>query len=99
MNRDEIDGNAYKDKRDERLDYVTLDVLGTAFRYARFCNAMEEVTGFSMKDFFSAPGLGWKYLKSLRTEGYQHICTYKVKYMRFSVGQFVKGGRVCSFNQ
>ena len=29
---------------------------------------MEEITGFSMKDCLSLPGLGWKYFYSLRTE-------------------------------
>ena len=29
---------------------------------------MEEITGFSMKDCLSLPGLAWKYFNSLRTE-------------------------------
>ena len=60
MNHDEVDDIVYKDKKDERLDYVKQDLLCTAFSYARYCKAMEEITVFSMKDSLSAPGLGWK---------------------------------------
>ena len=61
MNHDEIDYNNYKDKKSELLPYVKQDVLCTAFSYARFIKMMEEITGFSMKDCLSLPGLGWKY--------------------------------------
>ena len=60
---------------------------------------MEKITGFSMKDCLSLPGLGWKYFKSLRTEEDQPIYTYDDKYMRWLVRQSIKGGRVCAFNQ
>ena len=45
---------------------------------------MEEVTGFSIKDCISSPGLGLNYLKSLRTED-EPIYTYNDKYMRWFV--------------
>ena len=67
MNRDEVDCNKYKDKKDEWLVYVKQDVLCTAFSYARYCKAMEEITGFSKRDSLSAPGLTWKSFNSLRT--------------------------------
>ena len=35
MNHDEVDSDNYKDKKDEWLDYVKQDVLGTTFSYAR----------------------------------------------------------------
>ena len=35
MNHDEIDGNKYKDYKNEWLDYVKQDVLCTVFSYAR----------------------------------------------------------------
>ena len=38
------------------------------FSYARYCKAIEEITGFPMEDCLSLPGLGWKYFKSLRTD-------------------------------
>ena len=60
---------------------------------------MKEITGFSMKDCLSLPGLGWKYFNSLRTDEDEPIYTYNDKYMRWFVRQSIKGGRVCSFNQ
>ena len=60
---------------------------------------MQEITGFSMKDSLSLPGLGWKYFNSLRTEEDEPIYTYNDNYMRWCVRQSKKGGRVCAFNQ
>ena len=68
MNYDEVDGDNYKDKINARLRYVKNDVLCTAFSYARYIKAMEEITGFSMKDCLSLPGLGLKNFNSLRTK-------------------------------
>ena len=80
MNHDDVDN--YKDKIDEWLPYVKNDVLSTAFSYARYIKAMEELTGFSMKDCLSVPGLGLKSFNSLRTEEDEPIYTYNDKYMR-----------------
>ena len=99
MSRDDIDGKNYKDKRHIRLPYVKNDVLCTAFCYSRYIKAMEEMTGFSMKDCLFLPGLGWKYFNSTRTEEDEPIYTYNDKYMRWFVRQSIKGGRVCAFNQ
>ena len=99
MNHDDIDGDNYKDKKDIWLPYVKNDVLCTAYSYARYIKAMEEITRFSMKDCLSLPGLGWKYFNSLRTEEDEPIYTYNDKYMRWFVRQSIKGGRVCAFNQ
>ena len=74
-------------------------MLCTAFRYARYCKAMQEITGFSMKDCLSAPGLGWKFFNSMREENDEPIYTYNDKYMRWLIRQSIKGGRVCAFNQ
>ena len=60
MDHDEVDGNNYKVIKDEWLPYVKNDVLCTAFFYARYCKAMGETTGFSVKDCLSLPGLGLK---------------------------------------
>ena len=68
MDHDEIDGNNYRRKINEWLPYVKNDVLCTAFSYARYCKAIQEITGFSMKDCLSVPGLGLKYINSLRTD-------------------------------
>ena len=60
MNHDEVYSDTCKHKKSEWLDYVRNDVLCTAFSYARYCKAMEVITGFSMKDCLSLPGLVWK---------------------------------------
>ena len=99
IDHDGVDGNNYKDKKDEWLPYVKNDVLCTAYSYARYIKAMEKITGFSMKDYLSLPGLGWKYFNSLRTEEDEPIYTYEDKSMRWFVRQSIKGGRVCAFNQ
>ena len=99
MNHYEIDGNIYKDKKSEWLDYVKRDVLCAAFSYARYSKPMEQIKGFSMKEYFSLPGPGWKNFNSLRTKKEAPIYTYKYKYMRWFVRQNIKGGRVCAFNQ
>ena len=96
MNHDEVDGINYEDEINEWLPYVKNDVLCTAFSYARYIKAMEEITGFSMKDCSS---LGLKYFNSLRTEQDEPIYTYNDKYMRWFVRQAAYGGRVCAFNQ
>ena len=88
-----------KIKKDEWLPYVKNDVLCTAFSYARYCREMEEVTGFSMKDCLSAPGIGWKNFISKRDEIDEPIYTYIDKCMRWFIRQPLKGGFVCSFNQ
>ena len=88
-----------KKKKDIWLPYVKNDVLCTAYSYARYIKAMEEITGFSMKDCLSLHGLGWKYFNSLRTEEDEPIYTYNDKYMRWFIRQSIKGGRVCAFNQ
>ena len=98
MNHGDIDGENYK-KKHVWLPYVKNDVLFTAYSYTRYIKSMEEITGFSMKDCLSLPGLGWKNFNSLRTEEDEPIYTYNDKYMRWFVRQSIKGGRVCFFNQ
>ena len=68
MNHDEVYSDTWEDKKHEWVDYVKNDVLCTAFSYdARYSKAMKEITGFSMKDCSSLPGLGWKYFNISRT--------------------------------
>ena len=98
-NHYEIDGDIYIDKKDEWLPYVKNDVFCTVFCYARCSKAMEELTGFSLKDCLSLPGLGYKCFNSLRTEEDEPIYTYNDKYMRHFLRQAAYGGRVCAFNQ
>ena len=75
LNHDDVYGDIYKDNIDEWLPYVKNDVLCTAFSYARFIKAMPEITGFSMKDCLSLPGLGLKFFNSLWTEQDEPIYT------------------------
>ena len=97
MNHDDIDGHNYNDKRDIWLPYVKINVLCTSNCYARYSKAMEEITGFSMKDCLSLPGLGFKYFNSLRTDQDEPKYTYNDKYMRWSVRQAAYGGTVRAF--
>ena len=60
---------------------------------------MDELTGLSMKNCLSLPGLGFKYFNSLRTEEDEPIYTYNEKSMRYNVRQAAYGGGVCPFNQ
>ena len=60
---------------------------------------MQKVTGFSVKDYLSAPGLGWKYFNSMRDENDEPIYTCNDKYMGLFIRQSIRGGRVCAFNQ
>ena len=99
MDHDNFDSDKYEDKKYEWLDNVINDVLYTAFSYARYCKTMEEITGFSMKNGLSAPGLGWKLFNSMRDQNDEPIYTYNDKDMRQFVRQSMKGGRVCAFNQ
>ena len=99
MSHDDINDDNYKYKKDIWLPYVKKDVLCSAYIYARYIRAMEEITGFSMKDCLPLPALVWKYFNSLRTEEDEPIYTYIDKYMRWFVRQSIKGGRVCAFNQ
>ena len=57
-NHDEIYEDTWNDKIDEWLDYVKNNVPCTASSYARCSKAMQEITGFGMKDDLSSPGLG-----------------------------------------
>ena len=99
MNHNEVYSDTWKDKKSKWLPYIKNDVLCTAFSYARYSKAMEDITGFSIKDCLSLPGLAWNYFNSLRTEEDEPIYTYDDKYMRWFVRQSIKGGRVCAFNQ
>ena len=99
MDHNQVDGDNYKDKIETWLPDVENDVLCTAFSYARYIKAMEEITSFSMKECLSLPGLGLKYFNRLRTEQDEPIYTYNDNYMRWFLRQAAYGGRVCAFNQ
>ena len=64
MTHDEVYSDTWKDKKDKWLDYFKNNVLCTAFSYAIYSKAVEEIRGFGMKDCLSLPGLRWKNFNS-----------------------------------
>ena len=72
------------------VDYVKNDVLCTAFSYAGYSRAIDEKTGFGIRDCLSLPGLGWKYFNSFRTEEHEPTYTYNDKHMKYFVRQSTK---------
>ena len=90
MNHDEIYSDKWRDKKNDWFDSVKNDVLCNAASYARYSKAIEDFTGFGMKDCLSLPGLGRNFLNSLRTEEDEPIYTYRDKYMRYFVRQSKK---------
>ena len=50
LEHDEIFEDTWEAKENEWLPYVKIDVLSTAFCYARYTMGMEELTGFGMKN-------------------------------------------------
>ena len=68
MNHDEVYSDTWRDKKSDLLDYVKNDVLCTAFSYARYTKAVEEITGSGKKDCLALRGLGWNYFNTLTTE-------------------------------
>ena len=99
MNKDDVYSDTWREKQSEWSDYGKKDLLCTAFSYARYTKAIENINGFSIKDCRSFRGEAWKCFNSLRTEEDELIYTYNDKYMRWFVRQSIKGGRVCAFIQ
>ena len=62
-------------KTTKGVDFVKNDVFCTAFSYARYSKAMEEITGFGKKVCLSLPGLGWNFFSSFKTEENEPIYT------------------------
>ena len=70
LEHDEIDEDNWEQKENEWLLYLKNDVLSTAFCYVRYTMAMEELTGFGMKNSLTLPSLPNKFSNSLRGENY-----------------------------
>ena len=60
MNQKKVYADSWRDAKREWKDFVKYDVFCTAFSYARYCETMEEISGFGMKDCLGLPTLGWK---------------------------------------
>ena len=99
MNHNEVYADTWRDRKSEGIDHVKIVVLCTAFSYARYSKAMEEITVFGMKGCLSLFDLGWKCFNSLRTEVYEPCYTYNDKYNGWFVRQSIKKSHVCAFNQ
>ena len=99
LEHDEIFEENWEEKENEWLPYLKNDVLSTAFSYARYSKAMEELTGFGMKNSLTLPSLANKYFNSLRNESDEPIYTYNDEFMRHFVRQSIKSGRCSALNQ
>ena len=89
---DEIYEDTWENEENEWLPYLKNDVLSTAFSYAIYTMAMEELTGFGMKNPTTLPSLANKDFNSLRDENDEPICTYTDPFMRHFVRQSIKRG-------
>ena len=81
------------------MPYVKIDVLSTAFCYARYTLGMEELTGFGMINSLPLPSLANKNFNSLRDEDDVPIYTYTNPFMRNFIRKAIKGGGCNAFNQ
>ena len=99
MEHDEIYEDTWEARENEWLPYVKIDVLSTAFCFARYTMGMEELTGFGMKNSLTLPSLANKYFSSLRDENDEPIYTYTHPFMRNFVRKAIKGGGCNAFNQ
>ena len=54
--------------KNEWLPYLKNDVLSTALCYSRFSKAMEELTGFGLKNSLLLPSIANTYFNCLRDE-------------------------------
>ena len=99
LEHDETYEDTWEEKKNEWLPYVKIDVLSTAFCYARYTMGMEELTEFGMKNSLTLPSLANKFFNSLRDENNEPIYTYTDPFMRYFVRKAIKGGRCNAFNQ
>ena len=77
-------------RENEWLLFVENDVLSTAFCYARYTMAMEELTIFGRENSLTAPSSASKYFKSLGDENHEFIYTYTDFFMRKFVRQSIE---------
>ena len=96
---DEIYEDKWEEKENERIPCLRNDVLSTAFSYARYTMAMEELTGFGMNFSTTLPSLASKYFNTLRDEKDEQIYTYTDPFLRHFVRQSIKGARCTALNQ
>ena len=82
LEHDEIYEIIWEEKDNEWIPYSKNDILSNAFYYVRCIMAMEDLTGFGMKNSLTLPSLANKYFSSLRDENDEPIKTYTNPFMR-----------------
>ena len=81
LEHDETYEDTWEAKENEWLPYVKIDVLSTAFCFARYTMGMEEFKTFGMKNSLTLPSLANKFFNSLRDENDEPIYTYTDSFM------------------
>ena len=76
LEHDEIFEYTCEDKESEWLPCLRNDVLSIAFSYAIYSKAMEQLTGFAMKNSLILHSLANNYFNSLGDEDDEPIYTY-----------------------
>ena len=76
LEHDESSEDTWEAKENGWLPCVKIDVISTAFYYARYTTGMIELTNFRMKNFLTLPSLANKHFNSLRDENDEPIFTY-----------------------
>ena len=85
-------------KENEWLLHLKNVVTSTAFCYVRYTMAMEELTGFGMKNSLTLLCLAIKDFNGFRDENNKPIYTYTDPFLRHFVRQRIKGGRCVALN-
>ena len=68
MDHHNIYEDTWKDKEHDWLPYLKIDLLSTAFNYARYAKGMEQFTGYGKKNSLTLPCIATKFFESLRKE-------------------------------
>ena len=98
MDHGEIYEDNWENEDGEWLPYLKIDVLSTAFSYARYSKSMGKITVFGMKNSITLPSSAIKYPNNLRDENDEPFYTYNDEYKLCFVRQCIKRGRCRSFS-
>ena len=83
MDHDGIYGHIWDEKQKHGCLILKIEVLSTAFCYARYSKGTEELTNFGMENSISLPALAKKFFNSLRDETDETIYTFNNEVMRY----------------
>ena len=100
MDHEEVYGDNWEIKHN-RDPNLRLDVLSSAFIYARHSEYMQEMTGFGREDCLSQHSLGGNFFNGQKdpASGDERIYTQPDKFTRHFVHQSIEGGKVGAFKQ